>query len=48
MKEKLVSRLVDPGDRPVNARKSEVLTTRKVTLHKAAVKFLGVVFELPK
>lgn len=49
MKEKSVSRLVGPGDRPVNAGKSEVLlvTILKVTVHKAA-KFLGVVFELPK
>lgn len=51
MKEKLVSSLVGSGDRPVNARKPEVLqvTTLKAPVHKAAaVKLLGVVFELPK
>lgn len=44
----MVSRLVGPGDRPVNPRKSEILTTLKVTVLKAAVKSAGLVFELPK
>ena len=43
MKEKLVSRLLGSGDRPVNPRKSEVLTTLKVTILKTVVKPLGLV-----
>lgn len=39
----MVSGLLGSGDRPVNPRKSEVLTTLKVTILKTVVKPLGLV-----
>jgi hypothetical protein len=39
-------RRVGPGDKPVNPRKSEILTTLMSTALKAVIMSLGLIFEL--